>query len=81
MLIERAILRQIALLWQTRPLRRERLFVADEVEIALAYFRDMLASRCCRRSTPAGSATFRTVPAAFCASAAGLAATATAIRT
>ena len=40
--IEQAILRQIALLWQTRPLRRERLYVADEVEIALAYFRDML---------------------------------------
>jgi len=40
--IEEAILRQIALLWQTRPLRRERLYVADEVEIALAYFRDML---------------------------------------
>jgi phosphoenolpyruvate carboxylase len=40
--IEQAILRQIALLWQTRPLRRERLFVADEVEIALAYLRDML---------------------------------------
>ena len=41
-LIEQAILRQIALLWQTRPLRRERLYVADEVEIALAYLRDML---------------------------------------
>ena len=40
--IEEAIVRQIALLWQTRPLRRERLFVADEVEIALAYLRDML---------------------------------------
>jgi phosphoenolpyruvate carboxylase len=40
--IEQAILRQIALLWQTRPLRRERLYVADEVEIALAYLRDML---------------------------------------
>ena len=40
--IEQAILRQIALLWQTRALRRERLFVADEVEIALAYLRDML---------------------------------------
>ena len=40
--IEQAILRQIVLLWQTRPLRRERLYVADEVEIALAYFRDML---------------------------------------
>ena len=36
-----AILRQIALLWQTRPLRRERLYVADEVEIALTYLRDM----------------------------------------
>jgi phosphoenolpyruvate carboxylase len=40
--IEQAIQRQIALLWQTRPLRRERLYVADEVEIALAYLRDML---------------------------------------
>ncbi|MBB6092682.1 phosphoenolpyruvate carboxylase [Povalibacter uvarum] len=39
--IERAILRQIALLWQTRPLRRERLYVADEVEIALTYLRDI----------------------------------------
>ncbi len=41
-LIEQAILRQISLLWQTRPLRRERLYVADEVDIALAYLRDML---------------------------------------
>ena len=41
-LIEEAIVGQIALLWQTRPLRRERLYVADEVEIALAYFRDRL---------------------------------------
>jgi phosphoenolpyruvate carboxylase len=41
-LIEQAILRQIGLLWQTRPLRRERLYVADEVDIALAYLRDML---------------------------------------
>jgi phosphoenolpyruvate carboxylase len=40
-LIEQAILRQIALLWQTRPLRRERLYVADEVDIALAYMRDI----------------------------------------
>ncbi|MFW2828858.1 phosphoenolpyruvate carboxylase [Sphingomonas sp. ID0503] len=39
-LIDRAIYRQIALLWQTRPLRRERLYVADEVETALAYLRD-----------------------------------------
>ncbi len=39
--IEQALLRQIALLWQTRPLRRERLIVADEVEIALAYQRDV----------------------------------------
>jgi phosphoenolpyruvate carboxylase len=41
-LIEQAILRQIALLWQTRPLRRERLYVADEVENALTYLRDIL---------------------------------------
>ncbi len=35
--IDAAIYRQIALLWQTRPLRRERLFVADEIENARAY--------------------------------------------
>jgi phosphoenolpyruvate carboxylase len=39
--VEQAVLRQIALLWQTRPLRRERLYVADEVEIALTYLRDV----------------------------------------
>ena len=39
--IEQGLLRQIALLWQTRPLRRERLIVADEVEIALTYMRDV----------------------------------------
>ena len=39
--IEEGILRQIALLWQTRALRRERLYVADEVDIALAHFRDI----------------------------------------
>ena len=39
--VEQAILRQIALLWQTRPLRRERLYVADEVEIALTWLRDV----------------------------------------
>jgi phosphoenolpyruvate carboxylase len=39
--IEQAIIRQIALLWQTRPLRRERLYVADEVDTALAYLRDV----------------------------------------
>jgi len=41
-LIEEAIVRQIALLWQTRALRRERLYVADEIETALAYLRDVL---------------------------------------
>jgi phosphoenolpyruvate carboxylase len=40
-LIEDAIARQIALLWQTRALRRERLYVADEVDMALAYLRDV----------------------------------------
>jgi phosphoenolpyruvate carboxylase len=39
--IETAIARQIAFLWQTRPLRQERLYVADEVETARAYFRDV----------------------------------------
>jgi phosphoenolpyruvate carboxylase len=40
-IVEQAILRQIALLWQTRPLRRERIQVSDEVEIALSYLRDV----------------------------------------
>ena len=40
-LIENALKRQIALLWQTRPLRRERLYVADEVETALSYLREI----------------------------------------
>jgi phosphoenolpyruvate carboxylase len=39
--IERAIIGRIALLWQTRPLRRERLYVADEVENALFYLREI----------------------------------------
>ena len=39
--VESEIRRQIALLWQTRPLRHERLYVADEVETALSYFRDI----------------------------------------
>ena len=38
--LDQAIARQIALLWQTRPLRRERLYVADEIETTRAYFRD-----------------------------------------
>jgi phosphoenolpyruvate carboxylase len=40
-LVDAAIYRQVALLWQTRPLRREKLYVADEVETALAYLRDI----------------------------------------
>ncbi|MGO9933184.1 MAG: phosphoenolpyruvate carboxylase, partial [Steroidobacteraceae bacterium] len=40
-LIEEAIAAQIALLWQTRALRHERLYVADEVDTALAYLRDI----------------------------------------
>jgi len=39
-LVDEEIERQIALLWQTRPLRRERLYVADEIETALAYLKD-----------------------------------------
>ena len=39
--IDDAIARQIALMWQTRPLRRERLFVTDEVRIAQSYMRDV----------------------------------------
>jgi phosphoenolpyruvate carboxylase len=40
-LIEEGIAGQIALLWQTRALRRERLYVADEVDTALTYLRDI----------------------------------------
>ncbi len=39
--VEASLVRQIALLWQTRTLRRERLYVTDEVENALAYQRDV----------------------------------------
>ena len=39
--IEEAIVRQVALLWQTRVLRRERLYVVDEVDTALSYLRDV----------------------------------------
>ncbi len=39
--IDDAIYRQIALLWQTRPLRREKLVVADEIENARAYMEDV----------------------------------------
>ena len=39
--VDDAILRQVALLWQTRVLRRERLYVADEVDTALSYLRDV----------------------------------------
>ncbi|WP_375398794.1 phosphoenolpyruvate carboxylase [uncultured Sphingomonas sp.] len=39
--VTEAITRQIALLWQTRVLRRERLYVTDEVETALSYLRDV----------------------------------------
>ena len=39
--VKAALFRQVALLWETRPLRRERLFVADEVGIALSYLRDV----------------------------------------
>ena len=39
--VDDAILRQIALLWQTRVLRRDRLYVTDEVDTALSYLRDV----------------------------------------
>ena len=39
--VENAIRRQVALLWQTRPLRERRLFVADEIDNARAYMRDV----------------------------------------
>ena len=39
--VDAAIYRQIALLWQTRPLRREKLFVADEIENARATMQEV----------------------------------------
>jgi phosphoenolpyruvate carboxylase len=39
--VEEALARQVSFLWLTRPLRREHLFVADEVETALSYMRDI----------------------------------------
>ena len=39
--IDASIYRQIALLWQTRPLRREKLFVTDEIENARAYMQEV----------------------------------------
>ncbi len=39
--VEDAIARQIALLWQTRPLRRAKPGVADEIETALAWLADV----------------------------------------
>ncbi len=39
--VEDGIRRQIALLWQTRVLRRDRLYVTDEVNTALSYLRDV----------------------------------------
>ncbi|HZF41872.1 MAG TPA: phosphoenolpyruvate carboxylase [Sphingomonadaceae bacterium] len=40
-IVEDAIRREIALLWQTRPLRRTRLVVQDEIETALTYMREV----------------------------------------
>ncbi|MBX4389806.1 phosphoenolpyruvate carboxylase, partial [Mycobacterium tuberculosis] len=40
-LVDEAIVRQVALLWQTRVLRFERLYVADEIENVLSYLRDV----------------------------------------
>ncbi|QMW22303.1 phosphoenolpyruvate carboxylase [Sandaracinobacteroides saxicola] len=39
--LEAAIHGQVALLWRTRALRRERLVVADEIDTALAWLRDV----------------------------------------
>ena len=39
--VEAAIRRHITFLWQTRPLRRERLYVADEIDNAISYLTDV----------------------------------------
>jgi phosphoenolpyruvate carboxylase len=38
--IDAAIRRQVALLWQTRPLRRERIRVSDEIDTLLAWLQE-----------------------------------------
>ena len=40
-LVEDAIRAEIGLLWRTRPLRRERLYVRDEIDTALTYMADI----------------------------------------
>src|SRR3569623_303792 len=58
-LVEAALLRQKAQLWQPRVLRRARLYVADEVETALSYLRDVfvpaLPALCPRRDRALGA--------------------------
>ena len=39
--LDEAMAQQIALVWQTRPLRRQRLYVRDEIDNALSYLRDI----------------------------------------
>jgi len=77
--IEEAIGAQINLLWQTRALRRERLYVADEVDTVLTYFRDVFVP-----VIPVLYARWERVlgqrPASFLRLAVGSAAIATAIR-
>lgn len=76
--VEAAIRRQIALLWQTRPLRTERLFVADEIDNALTYLRDVFLP-VVPRLYARWERSWGSAPRASCASEAGSAATATAI--
>ena len=61
----RRSLRQIALLWQTRVLRRERLYVADEVETALSLSARRVPAGAARRSTSAGTARWASACRAF----------------
>ncbi len=76
--VEEAIRRQIVLLWQTRPLRTEKLFVADEIDNALTYLRDVFLP-VVPKLYARWEAELGQRPRASCASAAGSAATATAI--
>ena len=79
-LIEEAIAAQIALLWQTRALRRERLYVADEVDTALTYLRDIFLPVMPMLYARWERLLGRYDRRVFCGSAAGSAAIATAIR-
>ena len=64
-LVDEAILRQIALLWQTRVLRRERLVRRRRGRDRARPICATSSCRCCPRSTRAGTARWASAPPSF----------------